>query len=79
MFQVTRCFRTGAMSPGNVAFGLRMRGESQRADNGARVAEMLDLVGLEPGSTSAGALYELSGGERQRVALARAWRPARAC
>jgi ABC-type Fe3+/spermidine/putrescine transport system ATPase subunit len=53
----------------NVAFPLRVRGESQ-ADIKRRVNEALEIVGLghlgERGST------ELSGGQQQRVALARA-------
>jgi len=58
---------------GNVEFGLRMRGDSAEA-RGARVAEVLELVGLrgfEDRSVS-----ELSGGEQQRVALARSLAPA---
>jgi putative spermidine/putrescine transport system ATP-binding protein len=53
----------------NVAFGLRVKGAS-RADQSARVAEMLKLIGLE----SLGGRYpfQLSGGQQQRVALARA-------
>lgn len=53
----------------NVAYGLRNRGYP-RSKIGARVGEMLDLVGLgryarqQPG--------KLSGGQQQRVALARA-------
>ncbi|MFF8833607.1 ABC transporter ATP-binding protein [Streptomyces sp. NPDC015131] len=57
---------------GNVAFGLRMRGASRR-ERAARVAELLDLVGL-PGAERR-AVAALSGGEQQRVALARALAP----
>ncbi|MFB7648045.1 ABC transporter ATP-binding protein [Streptomyces sp. NPDC056084] len=57
---------------GNVAFGLRMRGAS-RAEQAARVGELLDLVGL-PGAERR-AVAALSGGEQQRVALARALAP----
>jgi thiamine transport system ATP-binding protein len=58
---------------GNVAFGLRMRGDAPEQIE-ARVRELLDLVGLagfehRPVAT-------LSGGEQQRVALARALAPA---
>jgi len=63
----------GALFPhlsvaGNVAFGLP-RGR-QRA---ARVAEMLELVGL--GGYGNRMAHELSGGQQQRVALARALAP----
>jgi ABC-type Fe3+/spermidine/putrescine transport system ATPase subunit len=57
---------------GNVAFGLRMRGQA-RAQIDTRVAEMLDLVGLA--GYDHRRVYELSGGERQRVALARSLAP----
>ncbi len=53
----------------NVGYGLKSRGQS-RAEIGARVAELLTLVGLP----DAGVKYpaQLSGGQQQRVALARA-------
>ncbi len=54
----------------NVAYGLSGRRKGQRA---ARVAEVLDLVGLQ----DLGGRYpaELSGGQQQRVAIARALAP----
>lgn len=53
----------------NVAFGLKLRKESKEVI-AQRVAEMLDICGLE----NLGDRYpkQLSGGQRQRVALARA-------
>ena len=58
---------------GNVAFGLRMRGDS-RDEIEERASELLKLVGL----TGYGrrSIATLSGGEQQRVALARALAPA---
>ncbi len=58
---------------GNVGYGLRVGGRPD-LDRAARVAELLDLVGL----TGMGerAVDRLSGGEAQRVALARALAPA---
>ncbi|MBT2477814.1 ABC transporter ATP-binding protein [Streptomyces sp. ISL-94] len=58
---------------GNVAFGLRVRGSSRGSSYEARVAELLELVGL-PGAQGR-AVASLSGGEQQRVALARALAP----
>jgi len=52
----------------NVAYGLR-----DRENREARVAEMLDLVGLAP--KGGRRPHELSGGEQQRVAIARALAP----
>ncbi|NMM76637.1 ABC transporter ATP-binding protein [Acidovorax sp. SRB_14] len=54
----------------NVAFGIHTL---PRAEQAARVAEVLQLVGLE-GSEGRFA-HELSGGQQQRVALARALAP----
>ncbi len=53
----------------NVGFGLKIKGMG-RAESGARVAEMLALIGLP----DLGNCYpfQLSGGQQQRVALARA-------
>ncbi|MGZ0710445.1 methionine ABC transporter ATP-binding protein (plasmid) [Coraliomargarita sp. W4R53] len=54
---------------GNVSLALEAQGISRR-DRSARVAEILDLVGL---SDKAGAYpSELSGGQKQRVGIARA-------
>ena len=57
---------------GNVAFGLRMRGDSHEAME-RRVGELLELVGL--GGFERRSIATLSGGERQRIALARALAP----
>jgi thiamine transport system ATP-binding protein len=54
---------------GNVAFGLRMRGESRREIE-PQVRELLALVGLS--GYERRPVDTLSGGEQQRVALARA-------
>lgn len=54
----------------NIGFGLSW---SQRR-KGARVAQMLDLVGLDQGCRDRRP-HELSGGEQRRVALARALAP----
>jgi thiamine transport system ATP-binding protein len=57
---------------GNVAFGLRMRGDAPREID-RRVAELLELVGLA--GFERRSVATLSGGEQQRVALARALAP----
>jgi iron(III) transport system ATP-binding protein len=54
----------------NVAFGLHREPEAGRA---ARVAELLDIVGLD--TMAKRYPHELSGGQQQRVALARALAP----
>ena len=53
----------------NVAFGLRLRGESGGARR-KRAAELLDLVGLAEHVKKYP--HQMSGGQQQRVALARA-------
>src|SRR4029079_11735479 len=56
----------------NIGFGLKVAG-MPKAESGARVAEMLDMIRLpEFGDRYP---YQLSGGQQQRVALARALAP----
>ncbi|MGZ5178393.1 MAG: ABC transporter ATP-binding protein, partial [Burkholderiales bacterium] len=54
----------------NISFGLHTLSEAERS---ARVAELLDIVGLQNVATRYP--QELSGGQQQRVALARALAP----
>jgi iron(III) transport system ATP-binding protein len=54
----------------NVGFGLH---HLPRGERGARVAQMLDLVGLAHAARRAP--HQLSGGQQQRIALARALAP----
>ncbi len=57
----------------NIAYGLRFDDTDRRQSRDARVADLLDLVGLEGfGDRDPNAL---SGGQQQRVALARALAP----
>jgi thiamine transport system ATP-binding protein len=70
-------FQEGVLFPhldveGNVGFGLRMEGVPA-GQRDARVAEVLELVGLT--GYERRSVATLSGGERQRVALARALAP----
>ena len=66
----------GAMFPhlsvaDNVGFALPRRGAAARADRGARITELLSLIGMD----GLGERYphELSGGQQQRVAVAGRW------
>jgi thiamine transport system ATP-binding protein len=68
MFQDGQLFPNQSVA-GNVGYPLRLR-RRPRAEVAARVAELLDLVGLP--SYAGRSPHTLSGGERQRVALARA-------
>jgi iron(III) transport system ATP-binding protein len=55
----------------NIAFGLDRTGADRRRRGAARVAELLEMVSLEP-SLAARRPHEISGGQQQRGALARA-------
>ncbi|MGN6723813.1 MAG: ABC transporter ATP-binding protein [Marmoricola sp.] len=68
MFQDGQLFENRTVAR-NVGYGLRLRRMSA-ADRAHRVAELLDLVGLE--SMAQRMPDTLSGGQRQRIALARA-------
>jgi len=52
----------------NVAYGLKIRGQKTGLDE--QVAQVLDMVGLDPARFVQRRWFELSGGEAQRVALA---------
>ncbi len=51
----------------NVAYGLKVRGETEIT---TKVHASLELVGLDPNTFAKRSWYELSGGEAQRVSLA---------
>jgi peptide/nickel transport system ATP-binding protein len=51
--------------------GMLVHGLARRADLGARVAELLSLVGLDPAAMKRKP-HAFSGGQRQRIAIARA-------
>ncbi len=55
----------------NVALVPRLENREE-AETTARVAELLELVGLSPGKFAGRFPHELSGGQRQRVGVARA-------
>ncbi|GAA4868484.1 ABC transporter ATP-binding protein [Serinicoccus chungangensis] len=67
MFQDGQLFAQASVAD-NIGYPLRLRGRSPR-DRAGRVAELLELVGLEGYADRRPAT--LSGGEQQRVALAR--------
>ena len=72
--QLALMFQESALFPwltasGNIDLALRAR-KIPRAERRARVAELLDVVGL--GAFAGARPHQLSGGMRQRVALARA-------
>jgi len=71
MFQDGQLFAHRTVA-GNIEYGLQAEGVG-RLERAARVAELLDLVGLE--GYGRRSVATLSGGERQRVALARSLAP----
>jgi spermidine/putrescine transport system ATP-binding protein len=72
--EVNMCFQHYALFPHmtvekNIAYGLKLK-KVPKAERDARVAEMLEIVGLA--GMGARKPAQLSGGQQQRVALARA-------
>jgi putative spermidine/putrescine transport system ATP-binding protein len=68
-----RCFPNLTVAQ-NVGFGLKVAGVAA-SEAQARVAEMLELIGLPLADYGGRYPFQLSGGQQQRVALARALRP----
>jgi len=64
-------FNPRASVGGALADPLRLHGLAPAAERPARVAALLDSVGLDP-ALAGRAIHEISGGQRQRVAIARA-------
>ena len=71
VFQNYALFKTMSVHA-NIAFGLEIKKWS-KADRAARIAEMIELFGLQ--GLEKRYPHQLSGGQRQRVAIARALAP----
>ncbi len=71
VFQGYALFKSMSVAD-NIAFGLKIK-QWSKADRDARVAELIELLGLK--DLEKRYPHQLSGGQRQRVALARALAP----